>query len=293
MKRSAIILMLFAVVLSAQVRVSNTEILELGNNTILPVFSDDGKYLVFNSMEGAKYHDIEKNKTHVFAASGSDFCMDADGKIRYRVDSFENDLRVNSVMIHDSKLNRTETILDKKRLDIVPKITEHGVYYIEKSEFKTNSQLAKPVSKPVVMSYERSLFLHSYGTSKLLKPVGEDKFYIWPSVSPENDKIVFVDINDMYVSDLNGNILFKINEARAPKWSPDGKWIAFMRDSDDGHTFTSSDIYVVRVSDQEVFRLTNTDDMIEMNPSWSPDGSKIVCEDAANDNILILTLDIR
>jgi Tol biopolymer transport system component len=126
-----------------------------------------------------------------------------------------------------------------------------------------------------------------------MRPAGEEKFYIWPSVSPNNDKLCFVDINDLFVSDLNGNIEFKIKEARAPKWSPDGKWIAFMRDSDDGHVFTSSEIYLLRVADQEVFQLTNSEDRIEMFPSWSPDGTQIICEDAANDEFILLTLEIK
>lgn len=64
-----------------------------------------------------------------------------------------------------------------------------------------------------------------------------------------------------------------------------------MRDLDDGHTFISSDIFVVRVEDRQVFQLTNTDDRMEMYPSWSADGNKITCEDAQNDVLLILTLE--
>lgn len=293
MKKIAVFLMLFATLLSAQVLVKETQVLDLGTNTILPVFSDDGQYLLFNSLKGGSYYKLSDKKTTVFAASAYDYRMDTEGVIRYRVDSFVDKLHVNSVKVFDSKTNNTEIIIDKERLDIVPKVTSHGIYYIEKDILKTNNALSKAVSKPVVFSYDRSLILYTYGTAKTMKPAGEDKFYVWPAVSPDNKMISFVDINDLYVCDLNGDILFKIDEARAPKWSPDSKWIAFMRDSDDGHTFTSSDIYVVRVEDQEVFQLTNTENRIEMSPSWSPDGKQIVCEDAANDKIILLTLEIR
>jgi tricorn protease-like protein len=293
MKKLVIILMVFVVILSADVQVIKSDILDLGNNTIQPVFSQDGQYLVFGSQEGASYYRIDDKSLTRFAESAFDYSMDAEGNIRYRVDSFVNGLRMNSVKVFESKYNKTTTIIDKKRLDIVPTITDHGVYFIENNALKTDNSLAKSISKPVVFSYDHSLLLYTYGTSKTMRPAGEEKFYIWPSVSPNNDKLCFVDINDLFVSDLNGNIEFKIKEARAPKWSPDGKWIAFMRDSDDGHVFTSSEIYLLRVADQEVFQLTNSEDRIEMFPSWSPDGTQIICEDAANDEFILLTLEIK
>ena len=293
MKRSALILMLFAVVLSAQVRVSDMKVLDLGDHVMNAVFSDDGNYLLFSSLDGVKYYDLDNKTSELFASAAYDYKMDIDGNIRYRVDSFEDQLKVNSVKVFNMGSKETNIILDKKRLDVIPAVTDHGVYYVEKDVVKTDVKLAKPVSKPIVMPYSDGLLLYSYGTTKVLRPAGEEKFYIWPSISPDNTMISFVDIHDLYVTDLNGSVKFIVNEARAPKWSPDGNWIAFMRDSDDGHTFVSSDIYVVRVSDQKVYKLTNTDDRIEMNPSWSPDGKKIVCEDAQNDEILILTLDIK
>jgi len=293
MRKITVFLMLFATLLSAQVLVSETQVLDLGTNTILPVFSDDGQYLLFNSLEGGSYYKLSNKETSVFAASAYDYNMDNEGNIRYREDSFVEGLRMNSVKVYNSKSSETEIILDKKRLDVIPRITQHGIFYIENEVLKTDNALSKANSKPIVISYDNGLLLYSYGTAKMMHPVGDEQFYIWSSVSPDNSMISFVDRNDLYVIDLNGNIKFSVDEARAPKWSPDGKWIAFMRDSDDGHVFTSSDIYVLRVEDQKVFRLTNTEDRIEMSPSWSPDGTQIVCEDAANDEIILLTLEIR
>ena len=293
MKKISVFLMLFATLLSAEVVVKNVQVLKLGTNTIQPVFSDDGQFLIFNSMKGGNIYKFSDKKMTNFAASAFDYSMDTDGKVRYRIDTFVNGLRMNSVNVYDSKSNKTDIILDKKRLNIVPKITQHGIFYMENDVLKTDNALSKATSKPIVMSYDNGLLLYSYGTAKMMRPVGDEQFYIWPSLSPDNKMISFVDKNDLYVIDLNGNIKFSIKEARAPKWSPDGKWIAFMRDSDNGHVFTSSDIYVVRVEDQEIFRLTDTEDRIEMSPSWSPDGTQIICEDAANDEFILLTLEIR
>ena len=189
MKKIAVVLMLSAVVLFAQVKVSKTEVLDLGHNTILPVFSEDGRYVVFNSLDGGKIYDLETKSTSKFAESAYDYSMDTDGKIRYREDSFVNKMKVNSVKLFDKLSGKTDVILENKRLDIVPKVTNHGVYYIENNVLKTDKTLSKAVAKPVVFSYNRSLLLYSYGTAKEMKPAGDDTFYIWPSVSPDNSMI--------------------------------------------------------------------------------------------------------
>jgi len=293
MKKITIFLFVFSVILSAQVQVTKTEVLNLGTNTILPVFSGDGKYLLFTSMEGLKYYDLTKRTSSRIADAGYDYNMDNAGNIRFRVDSFDKGLRLNSVLLYDIKTKITTKILENKRLDVVPLITDQGVFYIENNEVKSTLSKSTTASKPIIFSYDRSLLLLNNGATKKLRPLGDDKFYIWPSISPDNTKICFVDKNDLYVTDMNGSILTSAREARAPKWSPDGKWITFMRDSDDGYRFTASEIFLLRVADSTIFQLTNTEDRIEMSPSWSPDGKQIVCEDAENDEFILLTLDLR
>lgn len=293
MKKLTISLFVFTVILSAQMRVAEIEVLDLGTNTIQPVFSDDGKHLLFTSLEGLQYYNLTKKTSSRIADAGYDYSMDNEGNIRFRVDSFDKGLRLNSVHLYDTKTKTITKILMNKRLDVVPQITDHGVYYIENKKVKTNLSKSISKSKPIAFSYDRGILLYSNGTTKILRPVGDEKFYIWPSVSPDNKQLCFVDKNDLYITDLNGTIYTSVKEARAPKWSPDGKWIVFMRDSDDGHKFTASEIFVLRVADSAVFQLTDTADRIEMFPSWSPDGTQIICEDAANDEFILLTLDLR
>jgi len=293
MKKITIFLVFLTMILSAQVRVTKTEALDLGANTILPVFGKDGNHLLFTSKEGLQYYDLVQKTSIRIADGGFDYIMDNEGNIRFRVDSFDKGLRLNSVYMYDTKTKNTSKILENKRLEVVPLITNQGVYYIENKTIKSNLSKSVSDTKPIAFSYDRSLLLYSGGTTKTLKPAGEEKFYIWPSVSPDNKQLCFVDKNDLYITDLDGAIYTFIKEARAPKWSPDGKWIAFMRDSDDGYRFTASEIFVLRVADSTIFQLTNTEDRIEMSPSWSPDGKQIVCEDVENDEFILLTLDLR
>jgi dipeptidyl aminopeptidase/acylaminoacyl peptidase len=56
-------------------------------------------------------------------------------------------------------------------------------------------------------------------------------------------------------------------------WSPDGKWIAFQQDSGGNELF---DVLVVPSNGGVVVNLTQTPDIREGSPRWSPDGKTIV-----------------
>ncbi len=55
-------------------------------------------------------------------------------------------------------------------------------------------------------------------------------------------------------------------------WSPDGKWIVYMQDAGGGEIF---DLYAVPSDGGDAINLTNTPEVSETSPRWSPDGSTI------------------
>jgi hypothetical protein len=292
MKRFAVILLLTTAVLTAQLRVVGTEVLDLGKDALLPRFSADGEYILYGAPDGLYTYEIRNGISLRFAESGYDPVMDEAGVIRYRTDNYERGRRTSSVAVYDSRTQKHEFLLRDIRPDAMPKITDHGVYYVEKSRIKTEALRSSRPSRPVAFVLGNSVVLYSYGTSRILQPAG-DRPHIWPSVSPQGDKLCVVGGNDMYVTDLSGKVLFTIEDARAPQWSPDGSRIAFMRDTDDGHVITGSDIYVVRADGSELTRLTATEEHYEMYPQWSPDGRQIICDNPANGRPVLLTLETR
>lgn len=56
-------------------------------------------------------------------------------------------------------------------------------------------------------------------------------------------------------------------------WSPDGKWLLFQQDSGGNELW---DIYAVPSDGGEVINLTQTAEVREENPRWSPDGKTVV-----------------
>jgi dipeptidyl aminopeptidase/acylaminoacyl peptidase len=72
-------------------------------------------------------------------------------------------------------------------------------------------------------------------------------------------------------------------------WSPDGKWIVYIQDAGGGEIF---DLYAVPADGGAPINLTNTPDISETSPRWSPDGSTIAIsarpKDSSNYDITLL-----
>jgi dipeptidyl aminopeptidase/acylaminoacyl peptidase len=63
-------------------------------------------------------------------------------------------------------------------------------------------------------------------------------------------------------------------------WSPDGKWILFQQDTAGNEMW---DIFAIPSEGGEVINLTNTPDIREENPRWSPDGRTVALNQKPKD----------
>jgi len=59
------------------------------------------------------------------------------------------------------------------------------------------------------------------------------------------------------------------------KWSPDSKQIVYMVSAEDGHTVITTDLFLINADGTGKTRLTDSPDVIEAYPIWSPDGTRI------------------
>jgi len=292
MKRFVCCLMIFILPLCAELLVRVITQLDLQRNALLPSFSADGSNILFSSDDGLYRYETASGRILRYAESGYDPVMDREGVIRYRADRYEKGRRLSAVVAYDSRSEKSATLIADMRPDMAPRITDHGVYYVEKQRILSDRLQSAQLSEPVAFSWENAVVLHSYGTSKVLKPAGE-RPHLWPSVSPLRDRLCVVGGNDLYVSDLSGNVLFTLADARAPQWSPDGRWIAFMRDRDDGHVITGSEIHLVSSDGSVELQLTDSADLHEMYPQWSPDGRQIICDEVQTGKPVLITLEIK
>src|SRR5581483_4696288 len=94
-------------------------------------------------------------------------------------------------------------------------------------------------------------------------------------VSPDGKTIVFDLLGDLYVVPIAGGPAKRITEGRAydtqPRWSPDGRAIAFSSDRSG-----SDNIWIVGADGSDAHAVTAEKDGGLTAPAWSPDGQYVV-----------------
>jgi dipeptidyl aminopeptidase/acylaminoacyl peptidase len=106
--------------------------------------------------------------------------------------------------------------------------------------------------------------------------------YIWGGIdlSPDGSEVAFSwnrsGSFEIFSAPLEGERIFQLTEANersvSPRWSPDGKQLAFMRDRGGDERF---DIWLVDRDGERERNLTNEPGVMHRDIEWSPDGTKL------------------
>lgn len=150
----------------------------------------------------------------------------------------------------------------------------NGVLFNQGNQLRkaTFGKTAVPV--PAFVSNENlDLVLYKDGKRTVLHPYAEELNYIWSSLSPDGQKILFNTKYGTAVCDLEGNILVELGHLNAPVWFNDNLVVG-MYDVDDGHVITASTIAMVSLDGRLDQRLTDGAE-IAMYPSVSAQSGKI------------------
>lgn len=272
---------------------------------IAPKWSPDGKII---AVSGEKYTGIylisfpdgEINVLTEESAAGFGMEWSHSGnEIASRIARFEDNRRYNSVAIFEVTIGTKRLISDFTTvLPGTPKWTQNDryiflngsdrfrLYSTAKVDLKGES-ISLPEEKAVFVMKDKLKLrdISSQTEHPINAPEGR---IINLTVSPDGKKMAYeVMGGHLWASDTDGGNLIDLGWGYAPVWAPDNKKIAYMVTTDDGHRYISSDIFVVNADGTGKVIVTDTEDIIEMHPSWSPDG-KWIAYDTVKGQIYII-----
>lgn len=167
-----------------------------------------------------------------------------------------------------------------KRINILTQeITAHPEIDINSIESrvkaKSNSDIIVYLDKKTLMVKAQTLD----GNKKW--DITNEKQYYGLILSPDMTKILVHKNGEMLVYATDGSgLISSLGRGIANSWSSDSKQILFFIDKSwDGHSITGSDLYLTNFDGSQKWQLTNTPDIFEAWPDWSPDNKRIVFAD--------------
>ncbi len=118
-----------------------------------------------------------------------------------------------------------------------------------------------------------------------------DKIVLNPLLSPDRQWVAFdVTGEGLQIGHFKGKPIFEVGNYREAAWFPSAKWIACVKTTDDGLRILNSDLYAFSLATRSVLQLTDTPDVLERNPCWTPDGRFLLYDDALTGRIVRLRI---
>jgi len=301
----SVLLIFSATGFGQQIKVLETVAITTENRDFTsPQFSPDGSKILFtqSGFRGLWLYDLSDKsiiQLNDHPGAGYEPVFTRDGRqIIFRVDEYRGMKKYSALAIQTIGAKKVDYIVKNVRfLSPATRLENESIIYRKDKDIKAYNMNRKEsiqsggIDETFAYIEGQKIVLHKNGDRKELAPLGDGN-YIWLSLSPDNSRLLFTLAGaGTFITDLEGKIQAQLGIANAPKWSPDGKWIVYMVDEDDGHVITASDIWAVSADGKTRIQLTKTSEIHEMYPAWSPLMDKIVF-DTNSGKIIIMNISV-
>ncbi|MET0945493.1 MAG: hypothetical protein ABWY22_08790 [Flavobacterium sp.] len=229
-----------------------------GEYALLTGLNFNGVYLL--NMKTQKVIQISK-----ISGSGYGYSWSNDGDKMYFKEKKANDYVANSEVISYT----IKTKLTKEHLDI-----NHNYLPSYNGQEKDNGI--------VIYTNLSTLKIEAKDlkTSKSWVVTNTDGQFYNAILSNDKKKVAVHNGSDIYIYNTDGSgLITKIGTGIATSWSKDDTYIiGFLDESKDGHEISNSELYLFDVATSKTTKITNSEDVFEMFPSFY-DGDKIIYAD--------------
>ncbi|NIR52176.1 hypothetical protein GWO43_26620 [candidate division KSB1 bacterium] len=280
-----------------------------GETYLRPVWSPDDKWIAFTKpgYKGIWIKHVESGELKQISdepAAGFGFSWaNNSSAIASRVARFEGRKRINEVKVFDLVDESSHVISDSKmRFRGLPRwshddqfiyilgkrnlfVFESGMKVTSERSISPNHEMYYLKSGKIIVEKAELKSKHVYEPIKGMR-------YINLTVSPDRTKFAFEVIGgSMHVMNSDGTNLVNLGTGYRPQWSPDSQYLVYMITEDDGHRFTQSDIYAIKIDGSEKSKLTDTNNILEMNPNWSPVSKRIAFDTYVEGAIYLVAIE--
>lgn len=256
----------------------NVHAITTGEEFSMPVWSPDGSKLLVASTHGMKLHMVDLRNgntvTKLSDVEGSGFnaSWSPDGKevfYRHKSDPLQVHPEIKRIQISDLQVKSSN-------------LNPNGL--LSASKARSENDIVVYVNIETL-----GIEAETKNGAKSWNITHDDGQYYYPILSPDQKQVIVHQGSEMMLYATDGSGFIKsLGTGLASSWSPDGKHvIAFMDESQDGHTISGSELYMIDVEAGAFSALTQTKDIYELWPNWSADGKRIAFEDAHSGNIYV------
>ncbi|MFV0472409.1 MAG: TolB family protein [Paludibacteraceae bacterium] len=263
-----------------------------------PKFSPDKSYIL---LTGANYSGLVKyslDNEHLSILSndpgaGYDVQISDDGTtILYKKIEIIKKLRFNSLITQDLNTNKRTTIVKSTRENIAGRLIHSKPIYVKGAKMIKNLPISPNFSQDIVTVENQKIVLYQNGIRKELTPNGNDKSYIWPSISPDGQRLLYTAIgNGTFVSNIDGTEITPLGKLNAPKWAGNS-YVIGMDDIDYGGKLLSSTL-IICSADGKLRETINTPDNVQaMYPAVSKNGDKIAFN-TENGEVYLMNIELK